>query len=61
MINKITGFLRSLGGQKVYLLAMALFYGFFLLAELQGRRIIGDDNNKTEQHSATGGQHFYHK
>jgi hypothetical protein len=61
MQAKIREWLRILGGLKYYVLAVLLSFGGFVWSELNGHRILGDDDDTKETHSAAPGQHFYHK
>ncbi|UOG76291.1 hypothetical protein MTX78_06740 [Hymenobacter tibetensis] len=60
--------LRDLKSIRYYALAAALAYGTFVWAGLRGTRLLGDDNENTENlngnssHGGSGGHaRFYHK
>jgi len=47
--------LKNLFALRYYLVAALLAYGTFVWAGLQGRRLLGDDNESTENLNGTGG------
>lgn len=59
--------LRNLLSIRYYVVAALLVYGAFVWAGLSGTRLLGDDNENTENlngnsnHSSGGHARFYHK
>ena len=60
-MNRVSNWFRLLGGHRYYVLAVIICFMIYAWAEITGRRILGDDVGERETHSATAGQHFYHK
>jgi hypothetical protein len=53
---------NDLKRMKIYMLVCAVGYTIYLVASLNGHKIIGDDNETELQTGThTNGQRFYHK